>query len=131
MHVVKRIPLGGGLGGGSTDAAAVLRWAGCHDLDVARSLGSDVPFSVAGGRALVEATGEKVTPLPFEARSFLLLVPPFGVNTALVYGAWDELTGVGLGTAGRPVTTGVPMRSPMLRWRSSRGWPSGATPWAS
>jgi 4-diphosphocytidyl-2-C-methyl-D-erythritol kinase len=92
VHVVKRIPLGGGLGGGSTDAAAVLRWAGCNDLDIARSLGSDVPFSVAGGRALVEATGEKVTPLPFEAREFLLLVPPFGVNTALVYRAWDEMT---------------------------------------
>ena len=95
VHVVKRIPLGGGLGGGSTDAAAVLRWAGCSDLDIARSLGSDVPFSVAGGRALVEATGEKVTPLPFEERAFLLLVPPFGVNTALVYAAWDELTGAG------------------------------------
>ena len=96
VHVVKRIPLGGGLGGGSTDAAAVLRWAGCSDLDVARSLGSDVPFSVAGGRALVEATGEKVTPLPFEAREFLLLVPPFGVNTAQVYAAWDELHGADL-----------------------------------
>jgi len=96
VHVVKRIPLGGGLGGGSTDAAAVLRWAGCNDLHIARSLGSDVPFSVAGGRALVEATGEKVTPLPFEAREFLLLIPPFGVNTAQVYGAWDELSGAGL-----------------------------------
>jgi 4-diphosphocytidyl-2-C-methyl-D-erythritol kinase len=91
VHVVKRIPLGGGLGGGSTDAAAVLRWAGCGDPDVALSLGSDVPFSVVGGRALVEGTGEKVTPLPFEAREFLLLIPPFGVNTALVYAAWDEL----------------------------------------
>ncbi len=91
VHVVKRIPLGGGLGGGSTDAAAVLRWAGCSEPDVALSLGSDVPFSVVGGRALVEGTGEKVTPLPFEARQFLLLIPPFGVNTALVYAAWDEL----------------------------------------
>ena len=91
VHVVKRIPLGGGLGGGSTDAAAVLRWAGCSDPDIARSLGSDVPFSVVGGRALVEGTGEKVTPLPFEPREFLLLIPPFGVNTALVYAAWDEL----------------------------------------
>jgi len=91
VRVVKRIPLGGGLGGGSTDAAAVLRWAGCSDPDIARSLGSDVPFSVVGGRALVEGTGEKVTPLPFEEREFLLLIPPFGVNTALVYAAWDEL----------------------------------------
>jgi 4-diphosphocytidyl-2-C-methyl-D-erythritol kinase len=91
VHVVKRIPLGGGLGGGSTDAAAVLRWAGNTNLDVALALGSDVPFSVVGGRALVEGTGEKVTPLAFERRRFLLLIPPFGVNTALVYAAWDEL----------------------------------------
>jgi 4-diphosphocytidyl-2-C-methyl-D-erythritol kinase len=91
VHVLKRIPLGGGLGGGSTDAAAVLRWAGCADAEVARSLGSDVPFSVVGGRAIVEGTGEKVTPLKFEAREFLLLIPPFGVNTAMVYAAWDGL----------------------------------------
>ena len=93
MHVRKRIPLGGGLGGGSTDAAAVLRWAGCTDLDVARALGSDVPFSVAGGRALVEGTGEAVTPLDFEPRTFLLVLPPFGVDTAKVYAAWDEQGG--------------------------------------
>jgi 4-diphosphocytidyl-2-C-methyl-D-erythritol kinase len=91
VRLVKRIPLGGGLGGGSTDAAAVLRWAGCTDPDVARSLGSDVPFSTVGGRALVEGTGEKVTPLPFEEREFTLLIPPFGVDTASVYAAWDEL----------------------------------------
>ena len=90
VHVRKRIPLGGGLGGGSTDAAAVLRWAGCTDPDVARALGSDVPFSVVGGRALVEGTGEDVTPLDFEPRTFLLVLPPFGVDTAKVYAAWDE-----------------------------------------
>jgi 4-diphosphocytidyl-2-C-methyl-D-erythritol kinase len=89
VHVRKRIPLGGGLGGGSTDAAAVLRWARCTDLDVARALGSDVPFSVAGGRALVEGTGETVTPLAFEPHTFLLVLPPFGVDTAKVYAAWD------------------------------------------
>jgi 4-diphosphocytidyl-2-C-methyl-D-erythritol kinase len=93
VHVRKRIPLGGGLGGGSTDAAAVLRWAGCTDPDVARSLGSDVPFSVAGGRALVEGTGETVTPLAFEARTYLLVLPPFGVDTARVYAAWDARGG--------------------------------------
>jgi 4-diphosphocytidyl-2-C-methyl-D-erythritol kinase len=91
VHVHKRIPLGGGLGGGSTDAAAVLRWAGCTDPDVARALGSDVPFSVVGGRALVEGTGETVTPLDFEPRTFLLVLPPFGVDTAKVYAAWDAL----------------------------------------
>src|ERR1700722_8013831 len=80
VHVVKRIPLGGGLGGGSTDAAAVLRWAGCPDLEVALEWGSDVPFSVIGGRALVEGTGERVTPLDYRRRHFLLLIPPFGVK---------------------------------------------------
>ena len=45
--------------------AAVADAAGCTDLEVARALGSDVPFSVAGGRALVEGTGETVTPLDF------------------------------------------------------------------
>ena len=91
VHVVKRIPLGGGLGGGSTDAAAVLRWAGCNDLDVARALGSDVPFSVPGGRALVEGTGEKITPLPFEARR----VPSADSPVRRQYGA--GLRGLGRG----------------------------------
>jgi 4-diphosphocytidyl-2-C-methyl-D-erythritol kinase len=121
VYVVKRIPLGGGLGGGSTDAAAVLRWAGCNDHDVARALGSDVPFSVHGGRAMVEGTGERVTPLPFERREFLLLVPPFGVNTAKVYAAWDELA------AGGPFDEGVNALTPaaltveprLLRWRDA------------
>ena len=90
IHLKKRIPLGGGLGGGSADAAAVLRWAGCTDPDVAVGLGADVPFCLAGGRARVEGVGEKVTPLPFEARDYLLLLPPFGVDTARVYRAWDE-----------------------------------------
>jgi 4-diphosphocytidyl-2-C-methyl-D-erythritol kinase len=90
FHLTKRIPLGGGLGGGSADAAAVLRWAGCTDPDVAVRLGADVPFCLVGGRARVEGVGEKVTPLPFEARDYLLLLPPFGVETARVYRAWDE-----------------------------------------
>ncbi len=90
IHLTKRIPLGGGLGGGSADAAAVLRWAGCTDPDVAVGLGADVPFCLVGGRARVEGVGEKVTPLPFEARDYLLLLPPFGVETARVFRAWDE-----------------------------------------
>ena len=90
VRLTKRIPLGGGLGGGSADAAAVLRWAGCADTEVAVRLGADVPFCLVGGRARVEGVGEKVTPLPFEAGHFLLLLPPFGVETALVYRAWDQ-----------------------------------------
>ncbi len=88
--LTKRIPVGGGLGGGSADAAAVLRWAGCTDLGVALRLGSDVPFCLVGGRARVEGVGEQVIALPFEARDYLLLLPPFGVDTASVYRAWDQ-----------------------------------------
>jgi 4-diphosphocytidyl-2-C-methyl-D-erythritol kinase len=121
VHVAKRIPVGGGLGGGSTDAAAVLRWAGCADLDVALGLGSDVPFSVIGGRALVEGTGERVTPLEFEARRFVLLIPPFGVNTARVYRAWDELqSGGGPEEGGNALTAAALTVEPrLIRWRDA------------
>ncbi|MDA8355095.1 MAG: 4-(cytidine 5'-diphospho)-2-C-methyl-D-erythritol kinase [Actinomycetota bacterium] len=91
VRLVKRIPMGGGLGGGSADAAAILRWAGCQDTAVALALGSDVPFCVTGGRAVVGGVGERIDPLAFEERSYVLLVPPFGVATAAVYRAWDEL----------------------------------------
>ncbi len=102
VRLVKRIPPGAGLGGGSADAAAVLRWAGRHEVDVAVGLGADVPFCVAGGRALVTGVGERVAPLPFEARTFVLVLPPFGVDTAAVYRAWDRLAArePGAGTDG-------------------------------
>jgi len=93
VRVDKRIPIGAGLGGGSADAAAVLRWAGCRDLEVAASLGADVPFCLIGGRARVTGIGEVVEPLPFESCAFTLLTPPFGVSTVAVYRAWDELGG--------------------------------------
>lgn len=89
VRVVKRIPAGAGLGGGSADAAAVLRWAGVRDPAVAVALGADVPFCLAGGRARVRGVGEVVTPLPPEERTFVLLVPPVVVATADVYRAWD------------------------------------------
>jgi 4-diphosphocytidyl-2-C-methyl-D-erythritol kinase len=93
VRLHKRIPLGAGLGGGSADAAAVLRWAGCDDLDVAARLGADVPFCLVGGRARVRGVGEVVEPLAFEERTFTLLTPPIPVATAEVYRAWDELGG--------------------------------------
>jgi len=94
-HVVveKNIPLGGGLGGGSADAAAVLRWAGISNPAQAVQLGGDVPFCVVGGRALVEGIGEIVRPMPFEERTVTLFLPSFSVNTAQCYRAFDELGG--------------------------------------
>ena len=94
VHIDKRIRAGGGLGGGSSDAAAVLRWAGCDDVELAARLGADVPFCLAGGgHARVSGIGERVLPLPFEARGYTLITPPFGVSTVAVFQAWDELGG--------------------------------------
>jgi 4-diphosphocytidyl-2-C-methyl-D-erythritol kinase len=93
VHVVKRIPNGGGLGGGSADAAAVLRWAGITDPAVAVAIGADVPFCVVGGRARVTGIGELVEPLPTEDRTVTLVVPPLHVSTPAVYAAWDRLGG--------------------------------------
>ncbi|CAN5141876.1 4-(cytidine 5'-diphospho)-2-C-methyl-D-erythritol kinase [soil metagenome] len=91
VRLRKRIPVGAGLGGGSADAAAVLRWAGCTDLALAASLGADVPFCLVGGRARVRGIGEVVAPLAAVDRTYTLLVPPFGVSTAEVYRSWDSL----------------------------------------
>ena len=69
MHVDKQIPAGGGLGGGSADAAAVLRWAGVRRRGRRPPrLGADVPFCLVGGRARVTGIGELLEPLPLERR---------------------------------------------------------------
>jgi 4-diphosphocytidyl-2-C-methyl-D-erythritol kinase len=93
VELRKRIPAGGGLGGGSSNAAAILRWAGCDDLAVAASLGADVPFCLRGGRARVTGIGEVLEPLPFVARTYTLAMPPYGCSTPAVYAAWDDLGG--------------------------------------
>jgi 4-diphosphocytidyl-2-C-methyl-D-erythritol kinase len=93
VTLTKRIPAGAGLGGGSADAAAVLRWADTYDIDLAASLGADVPFCLQGGRARVTGIGDHLEPLPFEARTYTLLTPPFGVSTPAVYAQWDRMGG--------------------------------------
>ena len=93
VTVDKRIPHGGGLGGGSADAAAVLRWAGVDDLALAAGIGADVPFCIRGGRARVTGIGDVLEPLPFVERTFTLATPDFGCDTAAVYRAWDDLGG--------------------------------------
>jgi 4-diphosphocytidyl-2-C-methyl-D-erythritol kinase len=89
----KRIPPGAGLGGGSSDAAAILRWAGVTDPAVAAGIGADVPFCLVGGRARVTGIGEVVEPMPFVDGDLTLLTPPFGCSTVDVYAAWDDLGG--------------------------------------
>lgn len=93
VHIDKQVPHGGGLGGGSSDAAAVLRWAGFTDLTAASRLGADIPFCMIGGRARVGGIGEIVEPLPSCAATYTIVIPPFGVSTPAVYRAWDEMGG--------------------------------------
>ncbi len=86
IELRKHIPWGVGLGGGSSDAAAALLalnelWklelSVFELIYIASKLGSDVPFFIYGGTALVEGRGEKVTPLPsLSSTWFVLLVPP-------------------------------------------------------
>lgn len=91
--IEKRIPAGAGLGGGSTNAAAILRWAGLDDPIAAVDLGADVAFCLQGGRARVRGIGEIVEPLPHVDREITLLIPPIGVSTPEVYRSWDDLNG--------------------------------------
>ena len=93
VQVDKHIPPGAGLGGGSSDAAAILRWAGVTDVELAASLGADVPFCLTGGRARVTRVGDVIEPLPPVPRTFTLVMPPFGMSTVDVYRAWDDLGG--------------------------------------
>lgn len=89
----KNIPSRAGLGGGSADAAAVLRWAGVTDpLDVV-SLGSDIAFCLVGGRARVTGAGERIERLPFVDHVVTLLHPPIECSTVEVFHAWDRLGG--------------------------------------
>ncbi|MFY9738244.1 MAG: 4-(cytidine 5'-diphospho)-2-C-methyl-D-erythritol kinase [Candidatus Cybelea sp.] len=95
MRLFKRIPVQAGLGGGSSDAAAVLRaaMAGAFGpaprrewMQIARNLGSDVPFFLAGTAALVEGTGERVTPAgAIPTWNVLIVKPPVDVSTAQAY----------------------------------------------
>ena len=91
VHIHKAIPHGGGLGGGSSNAAAVLRWAGYSDIAGSAAIGADVPFCLVGGRARVRGIGELVEPLPFVAMKITLVIPPIAISTPAAYHAWDNM----------------------------------------
>lgn len=106
-RLTKRIPHGGGLGGGSSDAAATLR--GLNALvpgrvpesrlaDMGKALGSDVPFFLAGtALSWAEGYGERLSPLPpLPPRPVVLAVPPFRISTPAAY-AWLDADRRGLG----------------------------------
>ena len=100
IELEKRLPLGGGLGGGSSDAATTLMvlarlWGTGLDeaqmLRLAERLGADVPFFLFGRPAWVEGAGEQLTEIRVPAAWYVVLTPPVAVPTAAVFAA-PELT---------------------------------------
>jgi 4-diphosphocytidyl-2-C-methyl-D-erythritol kinase len=100
VHIDKRIPVAAGLGGGSADAAAVLRAANAiagTPLDssalrrIGAALGSDVPSQVEPRHALVEGIGERVEPVELPALAAVLVPNANGLSTATVYAAFDRI----------------------------------------
>jgi len=101
IRITKRIPMEAGMGGGSADAAAVLRALNDHYgkpfsigtlAELGALVGSDVPFCVIGGTAMVEGRGERVRKLPdMPDCVFVVCKPEFSVSTPALYKKIDEV----------------------------------------
>jgi len=100
IGVEKVIPMGGGLGGGSSDAATVLvaldrlwglHWPRERLMELGLALGADVPFFVGGSDAFVEGIGERITPIALSPACFVVVHPGIAVPTAAIFGD-PELT---------------------------------------
>ncbi len=129
IEIVKRVPMQAGLGGGSSDAAAVL--VGLDALyrlglslaeleQLAAGLGSDVPFFVRGGAQWATGRGERLTPQPLPADLWAVICGPVApLSTAAVYGAFDQL-------GGAPPLDPNPPIGPWARggWVANDLWPA-------
>lgn len=101
VTLTKNIPVASGLGGGSSDAAAILLAVSevseiaVGDLRApAMSIGADVPLFLVGGSLVMSGVGEVVEPLPpLTGFATAIVVPAFGLSTADVYRRWDEMEG--------------------------------------
>jgi 4-diphosphocytidyl-2-C-methyl-D-erythritol kinase len=102
IEVDKRIPIGAGLGGGSSNAAATLLAAAeaggipeATAAEVAPSVGADVPLFLIGGTVMVSGIGEKVEAAepPLTGFAVAVAVPPFEMSTVEVYRRWDLMEG--------------------------------------
>ena len=128
IRLRKAIPHGGGLGGGSADAAAVLRWAGFDDLIDASRLGADIPFCLVGGRARVTGIGEIVEPLPTQRLDFTLVIPPLSSSTPAVYAAWDAMGGSTGDGRNDLETAAIAVTPELAGWRDAIRERCGAIP---
>lgn len=99
IEIKKHIPVGAGMGGGSSDAAAVLRAMNKlfnralspeRLVEISGDVGSDVPFCVVGGTALAEGRGERLTPLPpLPPCALVILKPEFSISTPELFKKLD------------------------------------------
>jgi 4-diphosphocytidyl-2-C-methyl-D-erythritol kinase len=94
ISVLKAVPWGAGMGGGSSDAATVLLalnrlwrldWPRSRLLELATPLGADVPFFVGGDNAFVEGIGEKLTPIEWAPRRYAVVKPGESLGTAGIF----------------------------------------------
>ncbi len=127
IHITKRIPHGGGLGGGSADAAATLRGfnklaprplSSVELLKLAAPLGADVPFLTSKAvMALAWNRGERMLPLaPLPERHVILVIPDFGINTAEAYRLIDDASPT------QPVSPVALPQSTLAHWESLAAW---------
>lgn len=142
IHLDKRLPMGGGLGGGSSDAATVLLALNhLWQLRLPRerlqalglSLGADVPVFVFGRNAFAEGIGEALQPVDLPAAWYVVLEPPVEVPTAAIFGApelkrdtppmvaADWRPGVGHNDLEAVAVTRFPAVAEHLRWLSAFG----------
>lgn len=122
IMLTKRIPMGAGLGGGSSDAAATivglnqlldLKWSVTDMVQVGRTLGSDVPFFFFAPTAVVTGRGEEVSPVELDGERWVVLVyPGFSIETAWAYRALSARRQV------RPISDAHAAldRTPRLSW---------------
>lgn len=99
IHLLKNIPVGAGLGGGSSNAATVLKFLNHHWnlrlthtelVAIARQIGADVAFYLYGGTQMAEGIGDILTPLRLPERFVLLLIcPPISISTPWAYQQFD------------------------------------------
>jgi 4-diphosphocytidyl-2-C-methyl-D-erythritol kinase len=94
ISILKRVPWGAGLGGGSSDAATTLlalnrlwglRWPSARLLALGATLGADVPFFIGGRNAFVEGVGERLTPLQLPAQRYAVVKPAVAIATAEIF----------------------------------------------
>jgi len=113
INITKHIPCEAGLGGGSADAAAVLKAmnilfetnATDGDLEeIAAKIGADVAFFIKGGLQLAQGIGEKLVVLPsFSKQTVLIVKPKVGISTKIVYELFDKMNNEGKITE-KPIT---------------------------